>query len=801
MRFQWLHRAGSDTGPDGSSLKSLPGKIPMSTDVGITRLWRQSQDVGITDGGGGRGREARLDEASDDRVVDNLLARRAEAKRKKSEAERMMMLIEGLSQLKHAASGGGGGWRQRREHRRVENERVEEAVVELLPKMREASILNSSKYRWRGGSRRNDNDWEVKSLPAKKAYDERRMLVEISNKNDVKTKDSLKASIKLLRQRKSKLENDVRGLSSELANATARRAELLDDIQSRGEELASLQRDARSVGEGKERSEAECKALRAEAKALAERLGGEKIALLKAEKEREEALRLLKEAVDEHDRMEKATNSRIAELEAEATKRMNQVLADEDRILRERARLLAMANEADAVGARLKKEAQRIAKRQAELDEEKRHRGGEIQDQAKELKMRAVILQAQEDSIANREVSCRESEEALSERERVCAEREGEIEDREKNLKMRNVVVQEKEDACEQRTKFIKDEETKLMGVNISLNNRAEELAKMEDACSRREGEMDVALRNLEERERNCDAKLNKALLHEELVSKREKSEREALCAKREEDVASRTVIVTEREKSCAQCEIDLERRRRQVVEDEDAQSKERERLRSLEWSLAEREAACSKSRDDLSKRLGDITEHERCVRRDQEKVQSERKVLADEREEFDNLKGDFQQEKIKSQTLLDEQSEKLAAQLVAQERSMHVSMSQLEQEQRRLDDEGSKLQRELINLAKQTEILVTREESLNRRERMLSSQADQLSRAMEHLSKDRSQLESKASAVAAKEEALIKERADIDRQKSRLIESSKKTADGAHKREKEVAAFMERLKGTIEYK
>lgn len=78
----------------------------------------------------------------------------------------------------------------------------------------------------------------------------------------------------------------------------------------------------------------------------------------------------------------------------------------------------------------------------------------------------------------------------------------------------------------------------------------------------------------------------------------------------------------------------------------------------------------------------------------------------------------------------------------------------------------------------------------MNRREISLNSQAGQLSKAMEQLSRDRSQLESKA-----KEAALIKEREDINLQKSRIIESSKKTLDGACELEDELTAFIERLK------
>ena len=46
-----------------------------------------------------------------------------------------------------------------------------------------------------------------------------------------------------------------------------------------------------------------------------------------------------------------------------------------------------------------------------------------------------------------------------------------------------------------------------------------------------------------------------------------------------------------------------------------------------------------------------------------------------------------------------------------------------------------------------------------------------------------------------AKEAALIKEREDINLQKSRIIESSKKTLDGACELEDELTAFIERLK------
>ncbi len=44
------------------------------------------------------------------------------------------------------------------------------------------------------------------------------------------------------------------------------------------------------------------------------------------------------------------------------------------------------------------------------------------------------------------------------------------------------------------------------------------------------------------------------------------------------------------------------------------------------------------------------------------------------------------------------------------------------------IEEAESMLQQELINLSKQTKVLITREESLNRREISLNSQAGQLS-------------------------------------------------------------------------
>lgn len=122
--------------------------------------------------------------------------------------------------------------------------------------------------------------------------------------------------------------------------------------------------------------------------------------------------------------------------------------------------------------------------------------------------------------------------------------------------------------------------------------------------------------------------------------------------------------------------------------------------------------------RDDLSKRWDDFAENERRVRRDQDEVQSERKVLTGEREEFENNKRESRQEMTLSHNVLHEQKQKLAelydahrqkeGQLAARERSMNankdVIMAQIEEAE-------SKLQRELINLAKQTEVQITREE------------------------------------------------------------------------------------------
>lgn len=97
------------------------------------------------------------------------------------------------------------------------------------------------------------------------------------------------------------MENDVEGMNSELVNASTRCAKLIDEILSREEVLALLQQDARLVMEGKEQSEVECKVLRMEAKALADRISG----LVRVEGEKKEALRLMKEVADERDKMAK----------------------------------------------------------------------------------------------------------------------------------------------------------------------------------------------------------------------------------------------------------------------------------------------------------------------------------------------------------------------------------------------------------------------------------------------------------------------------------------------------------------
>ena len=251
-----------------------------SSSRGLTRKCSRSKDVSIMDGGGGRGRKAQQDEKKD-RVMENILANKADAMGKTAEAAKM--LVESLSQMKVTASdaeaveGGnlnGGKWRGRKrqnrkgqnendgelimaeslsklkdaassecgriktqELQRNENDRVADTIIELLPKMRKDGILNNRN--WKGGKRRNEIDREVTMLLAKKVEDNRRVLVEISKKND------LKRSIKLLIQSRSKLENDIEGMKSELVNVTARRDKLIDEILSREEVLASLQQDAK----------------------------------------------------------------------------------------------------------------------------------------------------------------------------------------------------------------------------------------------------------------------------------------------------------------------------------------------------------------------------------------------------------------------------------------------------------------------------------------------------------------------------------------------------------------------------
>ena len=63
------------------------------------------------------------------------------------------------------------------------------------------------------------------------------------------------------------------------------------------------------------------------------------------------------------------------------------------------------------------------------------------------------------------------------------------------------------------------------------------------------------------------------------MLLEKELREREVMCVKREEDLASCIVNVTERESSCSWREVEVERGIRQVTEDGDARLKEREQL------------------------------------------------------------------------------------------------------------------------------------------------------------------------------------------------------------------------------
>ncbi len=137
-------------------------------------------------------RHSKMRSEESNRVIENLLAKKAEAERKRAEAKKML-----VKKLKDAALSGCGR-KQKQEFQQDKNEWVADAVIELLPKIHKDGILNGCK--WQEGKKGwNKNDREVKMLLVKKVEDKRGVSVKISKKNDIKTKNSLKTSIKLLR--------------------------------------------------------------------------------------------------------------------------------------------------------------------------------------------------------------------------------------------------------------------------------------------------------------------------------------------------------------------------------------------------------------------------------------------------------------------------------------------------------------------------------------------------------------------------------------------------------------------------
>ncbi len=88
------------------------------------------------------------------------------------------------------------------------------------------------------------------------------------------------------------------------------------------------------------------------------------------------------------------------------------------------------------------------------------------------------------------------------------------------------------------------------MGVNISLNKHAEKLMKREDVCTHLEGEIDIALRNIHVRERNCDAKFKKLEGNTKIVERGTQNETRHVAAQ-EEHVQKRRIVQATRGHSC----------------------------------------------------------------------------------------------------------------------------------------------------------------------------------------------------------------------------------------------------------
>ncbi len=77
--FSWCHWDGNcDASPNSSLLRSFQHKYP------------RSKGISILNGNGGQGRKAQQDKESN-RVMENLLAKKAEAEHKRAEAKKMLV--------------------------------------------------------------------------------------------------------------------------------------------------------------------------------------------------------------------------------------------------------------------------------------------------------------------------------------------------------------------------------------------------------------------------------------------------------------------------------------------------------------------------------------------------------------------------------------------------------------------------------------------------------------------------------------------------------------------------------------
>jgi uncharacterized protein (DUF3084 family) len=191
-------------------------------------------------------------------------------------------------------------------------------------------------------------------------------------------------------------------------------------------------------------------------------------------------------------------------------------------------------------------------------------REGEIEDQVKKLKMCELLVQQQENACAQREkcvgdkevrlmgtkTSLNKRTEELGKREDVFTRREQEI-----AVALRNMQAGERN--CDAKLKKFEDDTKKLSKVEREMKLLEKNVSNREEVCKQREGsligreasckllksEVCCLSNTMNDRKQACERLIDSAK-----VRSKELREGEVMWAKREEDLASRIVNVTERE-------------------------------------------------------------------------------------------------------------------------------------------------------------------------------------------------------------------------------------------------------------